>query len=82
MRATISQQCEIQGQKKHSKSLQERVASWHAPPLDAEKGSFFVHTATEGVAAWKNVEGKGKNTARQLLQPGSCLERGSLGRPT
>ena len=26
--------------------LKERVASRHAPPLDAEQGSFSVHTAT------------------------------------
>ena len=43
------------------------------PPTDAEKGSFQVHAATTGVAAWSDREGEEKNTARQSLQLRSYL---------
>ena len=39
--------------------------------------SFTVHRATMRVAA--ETEEK-ETTARPLVQPGSCLEKGSLGR--
>ena len=54
----------------------------NAPPIDAEQGRFSVHIGSPGVAAEIDDEGKGKNTVRQLLQPGSCLERRYPGRPT
>ena len=38
--------------------------------------------AAAAVAAETDDGGKEKNTVQQLLHPGSCLERGSVGRPT
>ena len=59
--------------KQERKWLYGKVASLHTPLRDVEQGSFPVYTATMGGAAWTDIEGK-----RRLLQPGSCLERGSL----
>ena len=50
------------------------------PNIEVEQGIFFVFTVTTKVFEETDVERKEKNTVRQLLQPGSCLERGSLGR--
>ena len=49
----------------------EQVTLWmnshrNAPPIDAKQGKFSVHAV-----AVRDVEGN-ENTARQLLQPGSC----------
>ena len=54
--------------------LYEWVACRHALPIDAGQGSFSVNAAITAVAAWSDVEGKEKDTARQLLQPGSRQE--------
>ena len=49
------------------------------PHQDIQKMEASVYAATAAKAEWANVEGKEKNTARQLLQPGSCLAGGGLG---
>ena len=71
------QQCEIQGQKEFLKSLQELVTTGIIRPWMQNREALFDHAAATRIAAETDVEGK-ENTARQLLQPGSCLERGSL----
>ena len=40
------------------------LTSQYAPLRDAEQGSLSVHAVTAAVAAWTDVEGKEKNTAR------------------
>ena len=62
------------------KGLYGWVAPRHAPTIEAKQDRFFVHAANTVGAAWKDVEVKEKRTARQLLQPEGCSERGSLGR--
>ena len=52
------------------------------PDIGCKTGKLSVLVASAAEAIGAAVEGKEKNTARQLLQPGSCLEKGSLERPT
>ena len=60
------------------------VASRHASLIDAEQGSFSVHSATIAIAAWTDVKGKEKNTGRQLLHftIGKLPRNRKLWRPT
>ena len=51
------------------------MASRHALSRVAKQETLAVNVATAPLAVRTDVEGKEKNTARQLLQPGSCLER-------
>ena len=57
----LQQQCDIQGQKNQSKSLEEQLASCISP-LDAGQGSFFYLVATKSVGVGTEVEGKENTT--------------------
>ena len=65
----VEQQCEIQGQKKHSNSgsKDEKPPGMLQPWMQDREASVAMLLMPE--AALADVERKEKNTARQLLQP-------------